>query len=59
MQAPNIRPERYAYAADFLRRLKLVRKKITFEQWQSLRRQALSGDVSGAQMGLLAILRGG
>ena len=46
---PPINREAYAAAAPFLLKLKHRRKALTFQQWKTLRGQALSGDVEGAE----------
>ena len=58
-QVPDIDREKYAKAAPILARLKRYRRELDFQQWRALRRQALDGDVEGAERGLLKILRGG
>lgn len=56
---PEINREAYTNAAVFLNRLKWHRNNLTFMQWKTLRGQALSGDVDGAEKGLAKILRRG
>lgn len=56
---PPINREAYAAAAPFLLKLKHRRNVLSFQQWKTLRGQALSGDVEGAEKGLLKILRDG
>lgn len=48
-ERPFYGPENYRRAHSFLVELKRCREHITFEQVQSLRKRALSGDVSGAE----------
>lgn len=59
VQVPDIERERYAKAAPFLARLKHYRRELDYQQWRALRKQALDGDVEGAEIKLLHILRDG
>ena len=54
---PEIDNRVYNAAAPFLRRLRLYRDILTFEQWRTLRGQALAGDLEGAEKGLGVIVR--
>ena len=54
---PEIDNRAYNAAAPFLKRLRYYRDILTFEQWSALRRQALHGDVDGAEQGLGLIVR--
>lgn len=56
-QVPDIDREKYAQAAPFLARLKRYRRELDFQQWRTLRGQALSGDVEGAEKGLGVIVK--
>lgn len=55
--APDLAQDIYAKAAPFLRRLRGYRNILTFEQWRTLRGQALAGDIEGAERGLGVIVR--
>lgn len=44
---------------DFLRRLKANKKRLTVQQYKTIRGQALAGDVIGATKGLNKLLRKG
>ena len=54
---PEINNRAYNAAAPFLKRLRGYRNILTFEQWRTLRGQALHGDVDGAECGLGVIVR--
>ena len=54
---PQIDNRAYNAAASFLKRLRFYRDVLTFEQWRTLRGQALHGDVDGAERGLGVIVR--
>ena len=56
-QTPPIDRRAYAAAAPFLARMKLFRRELTAQQWKTLRGQALSGDLEGAEKGLAVIVR--
>ena len=58
-KVPPINERAYAEAAPFLARLKIYRKLMDYQQWHTLRGQALSGDVEGAEKGLMKIVRRG
>jgi hypothetical protein len=53
---PPIDRAGYRRAAAFLNRLK-YRRDLTWMQWRTLRGQALSGDIEGAERGLDRIMR--
>ena len=55
--APELARDIYARAAPFLNRLRGYRKILTFQQWRTLRGQALNGDLEGAERGLDVIIR--
>jgi hypothetical protein len=54
---PPIDRRAYAAATPFLARLKIYRRELTAQQWKTLRGQALSGDLEGAEKGLAVIVR--
>lgn len=56
-KVPRIDRRAYAAAAPFLARLKLFRRELTAQQWKTLRGQALSGDLEGAEKVLALIVR--
>ena len=56
-QVPPIDRRAYVATAPFLARLKLFRRELTAQQWKTLRGQALSGDLEGAEKGLAVIVR--
>ena len=56
-KTPPIGRRAYANAAQFLARLKVYRDILTYQQWRTLRGQALSGDIEGAEKGLIKIIR--
>ena len=58
-KTPPIGRRAYANAAQFLARLKVYRDILTFQQWRTLRGQAMAGDVEGAEKGLCKIMRRG
>lgn len=49
--------QRYLNAREFLERLRKVQSKLDTQTYKTLRGQALSGDVQGAEKGLQRILR--
>ncbi len=55
-RVPPIDRAAYRRAAAFLGRLK-YRRDLTWMQWKTLRGQALSGDVEGAERGLERIMK--
>lgn len=48
---------RYLKAREFLEKLRKVQNKLDAQTYKTLRGQALSGDVQGAEKGLERILR--
>lgn len=48
---------RYLKAREFLEKLRKVQNKLDVQTYKTLRGQALSGDVQGAEKGLERILR--
>lgn len=56
-KTPPIGRRAYANAAQFLARLKVYRDILTYQQWRTLRGQAMAGDIEGAERGLSAIYK--
>lgn len=56
-KVPRIDRRAYKAAAPFLARMKLHRRQLTVQQWKTLRGQALSGDLEGAEKGFALIVR--
>lgn len=56
-ELPKIDRQAYANASPFLQRLKIHRDILTFQQWKTLRGQALAGDIDGAERGLRTIIK--
>ena len=56
-KVPRIDRKAYAAAAPFLAQMKVYRDLLTWKQWHDLRGQALSGDIEGAEKGLMKIIR--
>lgn len=50
---------RFCDAHGFLRKLLAVRSRLSHQQIKTLRGQALSGDIEGAERGLCRLMRGG
>lgn len=49
--------QRYLKAREFLERLRKVQSKLDAQTYRTLRGQAISGDVQGAEKGLQRVLR--
>ena len=49
--------QRYLKAQEFLDKLRKVQNKLDAQTYKTLRGQALSGDVQGAEKGLQRVLR--
>lgn len=43
----------------FLKQLKMQKRRLTKQQYKTIRGQAIAGDIFGANKGLIKLLRGG